>query len=200
MNNISNNANPYAKAFNASMKESYEKLTKEDDKKNDNAQKIDYSSIELNISSESILIYLKIEVVEFSSNNNSAQGILNKILNNNQEALDFLAGKDAFSSNLNKMGYEGKAISELSKGEAQELLDEGGFFSITQTSKRVADFTITLANGDLEALKEGRAGVVEGFDEASKMWGGKLPDISYATQEKTLELIDKRIKDLEETA
>lgn len=199
MNNISNNANPYAKAFNASMKESYEKLTKEDDKKNDNAKKIDYSAIKLNISAESIKSYLKIEVTEFTSNNSSAQGILNSILNNNKEALDFLSGKDAFSSNLKKMGYEGKAITELSKEEASALLDEGGFFSIAQTSKRVADFTIILANGDLEALKEGRAGVVEGFKDAEKMWGGKLPDISYATQEKTLELIDKKIKDLEET-
>ena len=197
MNNISNNVNPYAKAFNANMKESYEKLTKEDDKKNENAQKVDYSAIKLNISAESIKNYLKTEVVEFTSNNSSAQGILHKILNNNQEALDFLSGKDAFSSNLEKMGYEGKSITELSKGEAQELLDEGGFFSITQTSKRVADFTITLANGDLDALKEGRAGIIEGFDEASKMWGGKLPDISYTTQEKTLELIDKKIQELE---
>ena len=96
-------------------------------------------------------------------------------------------------------GYEGKVISELSQGEAQELLDEGGFFSIDQTSKRVSSFTISLANGDLEALKEGRSGVVQGFEEAEKMWGGKLPDISYATQEKTLELIDKKIQELEES-
>jgi hypothetical protein len=35
-----------------------------------------------------------------------------------------------------------------------------------------------------------------GFEEAEKLFGGQLPEISYKTQERTLALIDEKIKSL----
>ena len=97
---------------------------------------------------------------------------------------------------LNNIGYEGKAITELSPEEAEELLEEEGFFGIEQTSNRVADFVFSFSGNDVELLKEGREGIIRGFEEAQKLFGNQLPEISFKTQEKTLELIDAKINSI----
>ncbi|MEA3288659.1 MAG: hypothetical protein U9Q04_00645, partial [Campylobacterota bacterium] len=83
--------------------------------------------------------------------------------------------------------------------EANDLLSEDGFFGIEQTSQRVSGFVLGFAQDDIELLKKGREGVVQGFKEAEKLWGGELPELSYKTQEKTLEIIDAKIAELEGT-
>lgn len=99
-------------------------------------------------------------------------------------------------SDLASIGYEGKAISDLSQDEASQLVSEDGFFGVTQTSNRVADFVLMGAGDDIEKLRAGREGILNGFKEAEQIWGERLPDISYQTLEKTLEKIDKKIEDL----
>ena len=111
-----------------------------------------------------------------------------------QDVLDFLSGKESSSGmSLKNIGYEGKPITELTPDEAKELVSEDGFFGITQTSDRVANFVFSFAGDDLELLQKGREGIVQGFEEAKKMFGGELPEISYKTQERTLALIDEKI-------
>ncbi len=201
MNEIESGNNPYVNAF----KDFKNALSKQDNsnqesngKNQETYFKASYSetSINLSISDEGFNLSISIRSFEFSNYNTNNQSILEKILNGNQEALDFLSGKDAFSSNLKEMGYEGKAISELKPDEAQELLDEGGFFSIENTSNRVSSFVFLIAGNDVEAMQESRKGIIQGFEEAEKMWGGELPEISYKTQERTLELIDAKIAEL----
>jgi len=201
MNEIESGNNPYVNAF----KDFKNALSKQDNSNQESSGKnqetyfkASYSetSINLSISDEGFNLSISIRSFEFSNYNTNNQSILEKILNGNQEALDFLSGKDAFSSNLKEMGYEGKAISELKPDEAQELLDEGGFFSIENTSKRVSSFVFLISGNDVEAMQESRKGIIQGFEEAEKMWGGELPEISYKTQERTLELIDAKIAEL----
>lgn len=93
--------------------------------------------------------------------------------------------------------YNGKSLSEVSQGEAQALIAEDGYFGVTKTAQRLADFVLTGGGEDLARLQTGREGVLKGFKEAEQLWGGKLPEISYQTLNKTLELIDARIKELE---
>lgn len=95
-----------------------------------------------------------------------------------------------FQDFLKEVGYTGKPISSLSQDEAKELVSEEGFFGITQTSQRIADFVIMGSGGDEKMLRAGREGAIEGFKQAEKMWGGKLPEISYETIEKALSKID----------
>ena len=52
------------------------------------------------------------------------------------------------------------------------------------------------AGDDVEKLKAGREGVAKGFENAKKIWGGELPEISQKTIEKTLESLDKKIAEL----
>lgn len=94
------------------------------------------------------------------------------------------------------IGYSGTALTELSKEEAEKLVSEDGYFGIKKTSERMSDFVINGAGNDVEKLKQGREGVIRGYNEAEAAWGGKLPDISKKTLEETLAKIDKQIEKL----
>ena len=114
-----------------------------------------------------------------------------------QSVLDFLSGKGKINDmSLEDIGYKGKPIMDLSPQEATDLVGENGFFGITQTSDRVSNFVFSFAGDDLEKLQKGRDGIVKGFEEANKMFGGNLPEISYKTQERTLALLDAKIESL----
>ncbi|WP_031348074.1 hypothetical protein [Sulfurimonas hongkongensis] len=101
-----------------------------------------------------------------------------------------------FQSFLSDIGYSGKPIAELSQEEAAELVSEDGIFGIKQTSERIANFVINGAGGDEDKLRAGREGMLRGFAEAEKMWGGELPEISQQTIAKATEMVDKAMHDL----
>jgi len=103
---------------------------------------------------------------------------------------------DEFQTFLKDIGYGGKPIAELSKEEATELVSEDGFFGITQTSDRIANFVINGAAGDEEKMRAGREGMLQGFKEAEEMWGRELPEISQKTMERAIEMVDKAMYDL----
>ncbi len=134
---------------------------------------------------------------EVSGSNASAQSALFDMAGNSQEIHNFLMGiENEGMMSLQDMGYEGKPILELNPSEAGALLEDGGFFSVENTASRGADFVIAGAGNDLDMFQAGREGIIKGFEEAEKMWGGKLPDIAYETQALTLEKIDATIQSL----
>lgn len=92
--------------------------------------------------------------------------------------------------------YQDRPISDLSPDEAAELISADGYFGVEQTAGRIIDFVLKGAGDDLERLKQGREGILKGFREAEKLWGGTLPGISYDTLEKSLEAVDERIREL----
>lgn len=69
------------------------------------------------------------------------------------------------------------------KAQAQADIAEDGYFGVKQTASRIFDFASALAGNDAEKMKEMQAAFEKGFKQAEKTWGGKLPDISYQTQE-----------------
>ncbi len=156
-------------------------------------QIIDDSAVSVSISMNAQIILFSMNSADNSKNNSLMQGALD----GNKEMFDFLSGKNTNENfNLENIGYEGKPITELSVDEANDLLSDEGFFGITQTSDRVAGFVFNFAGDDVELLKEGREGIVRGFEEAQKLFGGQLPEISFKTQERTLQLIDDKINSL----
>jgi len=98
-----------------------------------------------------------------------------------------------FQDFLSDIGYEGKSIVSLSQEEAAELVSEDGFFGVHQTSQRIAQFVISGAGGDEELLREGKKGIMQGFKDAEKMWGSKLPEIAYETIDKAVAMLDKAL-------
>lgn len=93
------------------------------------------------------------------------------------------------------LSYNGSPISELSVEEAGNLIRSDGYFGVEKTSQRIADFVIQGAGDDIERLKAGREGVLQGIARAEKAWGGKLPEISYETLAKSLAAIDDKLRE-----
>ena len=56
-----------------------------------------------------------------------------------------------------------------------------------------------MAGDDPEKLEEMRAAFQKGFDQATKTWGGELPDISQRTYDAVMEKFDKLTGKAEET-
>lgn len=153
-------------------------------------EEINKSAVEVSLSMGAQIILLMMESQQKMSDNASGQ----------KDVLDFLSGKKVSEEfNLANTGYEGKPITELSKEEAAELIGEDGFFGVEKTASRVSDFVFSFSGDNLEKLEAGRKGIIQGFEAAEKMWGGELPQISYDTQAKTLELIDAKIAELKDT-
>jgi hypothetical protein len=140
------------------------------------------------ISNSYFLQYQK-EIVKSSSSNLLAQSGLS--FNAPKNLSEILSGLD-----LASIGYNGKSLNELSSDEANDLISENGFFGIVNTADRIASFVLNGTGDDVEKLKAGREGVAKGFEDAKKIWGGELPEISQKTIEKTLETLDKKIAEL----
>ncbi len=81
-------------------------------------------------------------------------------------------------------------ISSLSTEEAQALVAEDGYFGVEQTSERIFQFAVGLAGNDPSRREEILRGIEDGFAEAEQAWGGKLPEISYQTQDAIMNKID----------
>ena len=165
------------------------------------------SKISLNVS----YIEINISSTNFSEANNLWQSLSDRLkdINSGTEeekknidnVLDFLSGKEKNSEgedifSLKDLGYTGKPISQLTPEEATDLISEDGFFGVKKTAQREIDFVLNFAKDNIELIKEGRKGMIQGFKEAEKIWGGKLPDIAYKTQEVVLKALDKRIEEL----
>ena len=157
-------------------------------------QTINQSAVSVAISMNAQYILMAMNASSITQENTLTQASLTT---EQQDVLDFLSGKESSSGmSLKNIGYEGKPITELTPDEAKQLVGEDGFFGVNQTSDRVANFVFSFAGNDLELLQKGREGILQGFKEAKKMFGGELPEISYKTQERTLTLLDEKINSL----
>jgi hypothetical protein len=123
-----------------------------------------------------------------------------KILITSKDRFGIQAGiqklSDAEGVDLSQFTYNGKPITELSQDEAKELISEDGYFSVENTAMRIFDFAVSGAGDDPEKLQAARDAILKGFKEAEQLFGGKLPDISYETLDKILEMLDEKIRDL----
>lgn len=76
------------------------------------------------------------------------------------------------------------------KAQAQADIAEDGYWGVNQTSDRILDFAKALSGNDKSKAQELADAFKKGFDQATKAWGGKLPDISQQTYDKVLEKFD----------
>lgn len=81
-------------------------------------------------------------------------------------------------------------VSADVKAQAQADIAEDGYWGVNQTSDRILDFAKALSDNDKSKAQELADAFKKGFDQATKAWGGKLPDISQQTYDKVLEKFD----------
>lgn len=154
---------------------------------NDFKEKIKSGEISGKTLSQAYLVEYSLKIQQFSSANLEAQSA----------PFDLTKVKDILNSiDFKSIGYTGKPIADMKPDEAKALVSEEGFFGITQTSNRLADFVLSGGGDNLDRLQAGREGIIRGFNEAEKIWGEKLPDISYETLDKALAKIDEKITSL----
>ena len=85
----------------------------------------------------------------------------------------------------------------LNAAAPEAAFSNDGYWGIDKTAGRIADFVLQSAGEDEEKLRIGRDAIMQGFREAEKVWGGKLPDISYKTIEAAVAAIDDRLQELD---
>lgn len=82
-------------------------------------------------------------------------------------------------------------VDEATAAQAAEDISEDGYWGVKQTSERILDFAKALTGGDESKAEEMREAIKKGFDEAAKLWGDKLPEISQKTYDAVMKGIDE---------
>ncbi len=82
-------------------------------------------------------------------------------------------------------------LSEISPGEARELLSEDGYWGVEKTSERILAFAVSAAGNDPAKLEQIKEAVEEGFRAAREAFGGTLPEISARTHDAVMEKLDQ---------
>ena len=75
--------------------------------------------------------------------------------------------------------------------EAQKEISEDGYWGVEQTSERLFSFAKALAGNDPTKADSMLEALQKGYDEATKGWGGELPELC----QKTLEATKKKLTD-----
>lgn len=159
-------------------------LKKNEKDSQDFKEKITSGEISAKALTQAYLVEYSLKTEQYSSANLEAQSA----------PFDLTKLKDILNSiDFKSIGYSGKPIADMKPNEAKALVSEEGFFGVTQTSDRLANFVLSGGGDNVDRLKAGREGIIRGFNEAEKIWGEKLPDISYETLNKTLAKIDEKI-------
>ncbi len=81
-------------------------------------------------------------------------------------------------------------VDEATRTEAAALIGEGGELSPESVSDNIVAFAKALSGEDKSKLSLLRQAIDDGFAEAEKAWGGKLPEISQQTYDLVMEKLD----------
>ena len=74
--------------------------------------------------------------------------------------------------------------------DAQEAIGENGRFSPEKLSDKIVDFAKNISGGDKSKFEKLRSSIIKGFEEAKKILGGNLPEISKKTYDLVMEKLD----------
>lgn len=101
---------------------------------------------------------------------------------------------DKFNSSLPLAAQFRKAAQAADPAtilQAQKDVAEDGYWGVEQTSERLAQMAIALSGGDKSKADTMIAAMKKGFDQATKAWGEKLPDICQKTMDTAIEKVNK---------
>ncbi len=79
--------------------------------------------------------------------------------------------------------------------EAALSILEDGEFGVKAVSDRIVSFVIAVSGNDPSKIETLKKAIDRGFAEAEKAFGGKLPDISYATHAEVMRKLDSWSQD-----
>ena len=85
-------------------------------------------------------------------------------------------------------------VDDETAAEAAKEVADDGYWGVEQTSERLFSFAKALAGNDPAHADTMLDALQKGFDEATKAWGGELPDLC----KRTLEATQKKINNWKE--
>ncbi len=95
-------------------------------------------------------------------------------------------------TNIYSLLREGKVqVDPETRAQAQKDIAEDGYWGVKQTSERLVSFAKALTGGDPSKADTMIEAVQKGFEEATKAWGGELPEICRNTMDEALSQLKK---------
>lgn len=115
------------------------------------------------------------------------QGIVEKLISKQGKASENASIWSQFRQGIQDGSIQ---VDEETAKQAAEDVSEDGYWGVKQTSERILDFAKAISGGDSAMAEKMRSAIEKGFKEASKLWGGDLPDISQKTYDAVMQGID----------
>lgn len=88
-------------------------------------------------------------------------------------------------------GKEVLIVDKETRAAAAEAVSDNGELGIKAVSDNIVSFAKALAGDDKNKIGELKKSIIQGFKEAEKVWGGKLPDISQNTYDEVMRKLDE---------
>jgi len=92
---------------------------------------------------------------------------------------DLLEGKDVL------------LVDEETRAAAAQAVSEDGELGVKAVSERIVAFAKEVSGNDKNRIGELKNAIIQGFKEAEKALGGKLPDISQRTYDEVMKKLDE---------
>ncbi len=92
---------------------------------------------------------------------------------------DLLEGKDVL------------LVDEETRAAAAHAVSEDGEFGVKAVSERIVAFAKAVSGDDKSKIGELKNAIIQGFKEAEKAFGGKLPDICQDTYDEVMRQLDE---------
>jgi len=93
---------------------------------------------------------------------------------------------------LSSIKHDNVPLSDFSLEQAVDLLHDDSYFGVEQTSFRISRFVLENSGNSKNMISSGKKGVTQGFREAEKIWGGRLPEICYETYDTAIKKIENK--------
>ncbi|MDF2485813.1 MAG: hypothetical protein K0R46_1981 [Herbinix sp.] len=95
------------------------------------------------------------------------------------------------STDIYALLREGKVqVDDETRLQAQKDVAEDGYWGVEKTSDRMVEFAKALSGGDQSKANELIDAVKKGFEQATKAWGGELPEISTRTMDAAISKLE----------
>jgi len=95
------------------------------------------------------------------------------------------------STDIYQLLREGKVdVDEETQTQALKDVAQDGYWGVDKTSDRMVSFAQALTGGDISKADAMIEAVKTGYKEATKAWGGTLPDISQKTLDATISKLE----------
>ncbi len=88
-------------------------------------------------------------------------------------------------------GKEVLIVDDETRAKAAEAISEDGEWGVKAVSDRLVAFAKAISGNDKTKVAELKDAIAQGFKEAEKLFGGKLPEISYKTYDETMKKLDE---------